>query len=342
MSNSNPSRFLADATGDFGLTVKAYWGSVVEAFRDESILFDDALGILDKKTVTGTNSHQFLMMADLPQSEEHTPGTELLGQQFEVQDGTITVDTILTSHADVPLDQMLQSHFDIAGKLGPKQGARLARDYDARIFNLGLNTARGTAAYKNGLLVHNGGNVVRDVNATSLAAEYPVTSVGALLFRDRVAELAQLMDEDFVPEDGRILLITPYIRRVLSADPTIYDVRYGQNSNENNLNKRAIGELEGFKVVVAKGRIPSTNISSYTQSKYNVNALHAGTGVPAALAFCSARAGSAAMGVVTLQGINTVMVPDERRNTMFIKSQMLIGAGQLHPWCAGSIEVASA
>lgn len=338
MSASNAMRYLADSSGDFGLSLKQYWGSCVEAFRDESILFDGSLNVIDRKSITGTNSYQFLMMSDLPNSEEHTPGDELLGQQFEVQDGTITVDTILASHADVPLDQMLQSHFDITAKLGPKQGKRLARDMDARLFNLAISTARSAAVTKNGLSIHNGGNRVTN-SAVTVATRYPVSSTGAQNFRADAANLAQLMDEDFVPEDNRYLMITPYIRRVLGMDTTIFDVRYGQNGSENNLNKRLIGEIEGFKVLVAKGRIPSTNITSYTQSKYNGNYLVTGTGEPVALALCGAMDGSAAMGMVTLQGIRTVGMADERRNTFFLKAQMLVGAGSLHPWCAGSIEV---
>lgn len=338
MSASNAMRYLADTSGDFGLSLKQYWGSCTEAFRDEALLFDSSLNVIDRVSKTGTNSYQFLMLSDLPNAEEHTPGDELLGQQFEVQDGTITVDTILVSHADVPLDQMLQSHFDITGKLGPKQGRRLARDYDQRLFHLAINTARSAAVSKNGLTIHNGGNRVTN-SAVTVATRYPVSSTGAQNFRADVAQLAQLMDEDFVPESGRYLMITPYIRRVLGMDTTIFDIRYGQNDSENNLNKRVIGELEGFKVIVAKGRIPSTNVTSYTQSKYNGNFLVTGTGEPVAMALCGAMDGQAAMGVVTLQGIRTVAQVDERRNTVFMKSQMLIGAGSLHPWCAGTIEV---
>jgi hypothetical protein len=45
-------------------------------------------------------------------------------------------------------------------------------------------------------------------------------------------------------------------------------------------------------------------------------------------------------GVVQFGGIESVMQKDERRNTLFVKSQVLMGADSLHPWTAGVIEVA--
>lgn len=343
MSSSNAQRFLADSTGDFGLSLKQYWGGVAEAFRDSSVIFNGGPEVIASKTITQGKTHQFMMMADTPEPENHTPGDELLGQQYEVQDGTITVDDILVAHHDIPLDQFLLSHFDIVGPLAVKDGQRLARTYDQRAFNLAINAARSTAVTKNGLSVHNGGNRVERV-ANTAALAYPVSSTGAQNFRADAAELAQLMDEDFVPEEGRYLFITPYIRRVLGMDSTIFDRDFTREPS-NSLNTRAIGELEGFMVVVAKGRIPTTNVTSHAGvlTKYNGDFRVAGaTGEPVALALCGAQQGSAAIGVARVMGPQSKMVPDDRRNTMFIKSQMLVGLGQLHPWCAGVIEVDAA
>lgn len=64
-----------------------------------------------------------------------------------------------------------------------------------------------------------------------------------------------------------------------------------------------------------------------------------GTGVPAAIALCGAIEGSAAVGMVQAAGIRSVIQDDERRNTKFMKSQMMVGFGVLSPWCAGAIEL---
>jgi hypothetical protein len=149
-----------------------------------------------------------------------------------------------------------------------------------------------------------------------------------------------MMDTDNVPEGGRHMFITPYIRRVLSQDTTIYDVRYNQNNSGNRLNNRAIGELEGFVVHPVANRILDTNVTSYRQSKYNGDyRFNGATGQPVALVACGASDGSAAIGTVALQNIVPEMENDVRRSTMFMKASILMGAGSLHPWCAGSIEV---
>lgn len=342
MGSSNPSRFLADTSGDFGLSLKRYWGNVVEAYRDEVILFNPTAPSIAVKTVDAGKEHQFLMMADTPEAENHTPGQELLGQQYEVQDGSITVDDILVAHHDIPLDQYLLSHFEVAPQLGVKDGQKLAREYDQRLMNLAVLAARTAGVTKNGLTVHNGGNRIKDV-AADVATKYPVTAAGAQAFRANAAYAAQLMDEDNTPEEGRTMYITPYIRRVLGMDPTIFDVRYTPGT-PNSLNKRAIGELEGFTVVVAKNRIPTTNVVKYTGTltKYNGDFRCAGTGEPVAVILCGARQGQAALGLVKVAGPTSIMQADERRNTMFIKSQMLMGAGKLHVWNAATIEVATA
>lgn len=344
MTTSNPSRFLADSTGDFGLSLKKFWGNAVEAWRSESVLVGGANPGIQVKNETGSQSWQFLMLADVPDPEYHTPGTELLGQQFEVQDGTITVDDIEVAHYDVPLDQWYKSHFDIAGTLGTRGGAQIARKMDKRAFQLLVNVARTTQVTKNGQVVHNGGQrVTNAVTSGVVATRYPLSSTGASNFRDDAAYLAQQYDDDFGPEGDRTLYITPYIRRVLGKDSTIFDDRFTRDIN-NSLNSRAIGMLEGFQVVVAKGRIPNTNVTNERFSKYNGNFLNAqgsaaANGEPVAVAVAGAMSGMAPIGMVQMFGINAANMEDMRRNTFFIKAQTLYGMGQLHPWTAGVIEV---
>jgi len=343
MSASNAIRFLQNSAGtdENGLNLKIFWGSLVEAFRDGSILFNDEYNVVAKKNISGTNSAQFLMLADTPDSEDHTPGNELLGQSYAVGDGTITVDGFVVSHHDVPRDQILMSHFDIVSALGAKMGKRLARNYDQKLFNLAINAARTAASTHTatGLSIHNGGNRVESVHASGVASAFPVTQAGAQAFRAKVAELAQAMDEDNVPEGGRHLFITPYIRRVCGQDTTIFSSDFTRNP-ANSLNSRTIGEMEGFMIHVAPNRIPSTTVSSYSKSKYNGDYLYTGsTGEPVAVAMCGASDGSAAIGVAQVQGIIPEMVDDARRSTVFMKASILMGAGILHPWCAGSIEV---
>lgn len=349
MSASNPSRFLATSTLDYGLSLQMFWGSLTEAYRDEVVLFAGGDPAIQFHDIAQGRSHQFLMLSETPAPDVHTPGTELLGQQFEMQDGTVTVDDILVSHHDVPLDQWKLSHVDIIGPLGAKAGRKIGRELDQRAFYTAINAARTAAVTKNGLSIHNGGNRVSTTGtgASTVATIYPDTAAGALAFRASVATLAQQMDEDFVPETGRRLYITPYIRKILGKDSTIFDTRYSPN-NPNNLDSRVIGLMEGFTVIVAKGRIPTTNVQTYTgvHTKYNGNfsagSAAAGAYEPCAVALCGANEGQAAIGVASAMGISPDMMEDKRRNTMFLKAQAMIGMGAMHVWNAGVIEVSAA
>jgi len=326
---------------EFGLALKQFWGNVTDAFRDGSMLFSGEQNVIARKNISGTNSAQFLMLADTPAAEDHIPGEQLMGQPYAVGDGTISTDGFVVAHHDVPKDQILTSHFNIVNPLAVKMGKQLARDYDQKLFNLGINTARMPAVTHTatGLNIHNGGNRVRRAVA-DLVTAYPVTTAGATNFRDDVALLGQLMDEDNVPDDERYLLVTPYIWRVMGKDTSIFNSDFNRDP-KNNMNNRQIVELEGFKVQKAINRIPSTNVTGYSRSKYNGNYLNTGVGLgqPAALALCGASEASAAIGVVTLQHIIPEMQDDIRRSTLFMKASILMGAGSLHPWCAGSIEV---
>jgi hypothetical protein len=350
MATSNAQRFLTKDGDDRSIALTMFWGTVLEAFRAETVLWNsvgemgvgpNAAPVIASRTMTEGKSWEFPIIGDDPTPEYHTPGTELLGQDVTLDKGTITIDDILVSHYDVPIDQITVSHFDVIAPFARKLGRSLATDFDKKLIITGVKAAQ-TAAVTG---IHSGGNVVERVAATQAAA-YPATDTGALNFRSDVAELGQLLDEDNVPANGRFLLISPYLRRILGATTA------GNNpiavwskdftAGENGINTRTIAILEGFQVLVTN-HLPSTAITS-GPSKYQGDFTAAGTGEgrPVALALCGADEGSAGIGYVTAGGVQPHLEPDHRRNTTFMKAQMMVGAGVLSPWCAGEIHVDTA
>jgi len=351
MATSNAQRFLTQDGDDRNIALTMFWGTVLEAFKAKTLLWN-AIGpegegtdsapapVVASKIVDAGKSWEFPIIGDDPTPTYHTPGTELLGQDVTLVNGTITIDDILVAHYDVPLDQTQLSHFDVIEPFARKLGRALAVDFDQKLFIMGFNAAY-TAAVTN---VHNGGNVVERVANTSAIA-YPDNTTGAGNFLSDVAEMAQLLDEDNVPEDGRYLFATPYIRRILRNNTNIFDKDYGNSTNV--LNDRAIGVIEGFTFMPTTNHIPSTNITT-NPSKYNRNFAVAGDdeGEPVALILCGAEEGSSAIGYVAGTGaagpIHSYREFDERRNTTFMKAQMMVGAGVLSPWSAGVIHVDTA
>ncbi len=135
-----------------------------------------------------------------------------------------------------------------------------------------------------------------------------------------------------------------------------------------DLNRRILGVLEGFNLIVTNhmpgqfgttgnytnaavqgvaSSLATTFQGTSTPTKYRVDVTGRGANTaaakaaakPAALALCGAQEGSAAIGMVQSAGLRSILQDDERRNTKFMKSQMLVGADVLAPWCAGVVGV---
>ena len=356
MATSNAQRFLAKGGVDDELALTMFYNRVLEAFHAKT-LFWNAVGpegvgadvipsqMIASEMVSQGKSWQFIQVAlDDGAVDEHVPGTELLGQQFELDEGLITIDQILVKHYDIPVDQIQLSHFNVIAPVARKLGRGLATDMDIKLLRLSLLAARAAAVTKNGMTIHNGGNsLVR--TAANVATAYPVTTTGATNFIDDAYALAELMDNDNVPDEGRYLVITPYIRRVLSKAPDSLFSNDFDAGQFNKLNRRLVGLVAGFNLTFPTNHMPTTDVVT-GPAKYqgDFTAAGAGTGQPVSVALCGADEGNAAIGYVAathpeLGPIYTHIGFDERRNTQFLKGQMMVGADILSPFCAGEIAV---
>lgn len=221
------------------------------------------------------------------------------------------------------------------------------------------------------------GATLSGATPASILAAYTNDSTGSGKFRDDCAELAQKFDEDNVPEDGRYLFIPPHIRTILRHEATSLSASsatapagniYSKDvtSVPGDLNRRIVGVLEGFNLIVTN-HLPAASVTAIDNAgnpntKYDYTphgldftggagavkdasdgsysaAAAAENAVPAALALCGASEGAASMGMVQAAGIRSVIQDDERRNTKFMKSQIMVGADVLCPWTAGIIGV---
>jgi len=347
MASSNPTRFLASGGDDRALALKMFSDTVLESFRLSTKFYDDMGRIAQFKAIDAGKSWQYPIIDADPSPEYHIPGNELLGQTQAFGETIITIDDILVAHREVPLDQRLLSHFDVMVPYARAIGRSLAIDIDNKMVRTSLLAARTGASGT----FHNGGNVVANVNGTGVfgaGTRYTKDSTGAANARNDIRQLARLMDEDNVPETGRILYVVPEFREVLSYDSTLFSRDYSPDANA--MHNRNIALVEGFEIVVSNA-IPSTNQTAgnppSNATKYNVNCAYAGSssatgGRPVAVALCGASENSGAIGMVQAQGFASVVMDDERRNTTFMKTQTFFGLGVIRPWCAGEIRVAAA
>lgn len=367
MATSNATRFLATGGDDDALALEMFFGAVMEAFYENTMLWNAANGdsgimndqggmypseVVRSKTITSGKSWQFVNVADSIDPQYHIPGQELLGQNYAFDEGVITIDGILVGHREVPIDQIQKAHWEVVEPIARGIGRSLARDFDKKLFVIGCKAALAPAVTKvvgaDTFTVHNGGNIVERVGNNEAGA-YPVSPTGARNFRNDLEHLAQLLDDDNVPEQGRYLVYSNYLHRVLQQDTTIFDKQFTE-ANPNRLNSRVIGEIAGFNLLGRSKHLPSTNITSSSwggnvPAKYQGDFRFDGALTrPVALALCGADEGRAGIGYVAasneqLGPIYAHRFKDERRNTEFMKAQMMVGADILYPPCAGAITV---
>jgi len=387
--NTTVSRTLqtwdGSAYGDErALALKLFSGTVLEAFRSKTVFYDNTGSFMAHKTLSGGKSYQWPVIGDDIDVDAigtyigagshtsvgglykgyHEPGKFISGSKVKMNERVVEVDDMLVAAIDIPFTDLDLSHFDIMAPFATKLGRTLAISNDKKVCTTAIHAARDdgiTGVYPGGQQVQ------RNVSATDPTVQeaYADTSLGSSLFRDDVSTLAKEFDDDNVPEDGRYLFISPYIRKILRHDVTfvehagtsatdtgyaaatnggIYNQQFG--SNTWDYNTRGIGMLEGFHIVLTN-HIPTDSITEYDGwdaalgAKYNLSANGTGAAAArvAAVALCGAQEGTPAVGMVQASGMQTVLQDDHRRNVKFMKAQMMVGYDFLSPWCAGVIEV---
>jgi len=396
LANDSP-----DTSTDRDLALKLFSGAVLDAFRQKTVFYDNTGSFLAQRTLTGGDTAQWPVIGDdlelwdigtgtdstSPADGEfesfaadgglkagyHTPGEFIKGRKVNLSEKNVIVDDMLVAAIDVPFIDLDLMHFDVLQPFATKLGRSLAIDNDRKIATIARKAAIAgdeTGVYKGGQQVYRSGNAT--VNGT-----YEDNQTGSGLFRADVAQLAQAFDDDHVPEDGRYLFISPYIRRILRHEGTGWAIAtdhagsgstqaYGpagnpysrdQTSRPWDVNTRSVGMLEGFNLVMTTslpgaapygwtgttgGRYALVNSERLGKYDFICDGTVLAKAAPAAIALCGAQEGNAAVGMVQAAGMRTVVQDDERRNVKFLKSQMLVGYDVLSPWCAGIIGVHAA
>lgn len=307
---------------------------------------EDALPsqVIAQKTIDYGQSHRFEWFGADYTAEEHTPGDEMIGQQFEFDKGTISVDKMIVKHYVTALEDQYISHYNPNPSISAALGIGLGEELDDRAALMCISAARTAALTKNGITIHPGGNTVSRVDANSTAVDdttngpYTDDATGSGYIDDDVAELAYKLDQDGVPDEGRYLVIHPWIRSLLRHETTQFNRDYTSSGGDRNT--RMIGTWHGFNVLKPYKRMP-TGLNTDKPSKYQIDCTSA-TGIPAAIAFCGAATGQAAVGMVKAADMRGYVEMQETKNTIFHKAQLMCGFGVLHPQCAGLIQITAA
>jgi hypothetical protein len=314
---SNPTRSGSGQSSPAdtrSLWMDVFGGEVLTAF-------DNATVTLDKHTVKslngGAKSYRFPKTWKAS-AEYHTPGAELLGNDFQTGEISINVDDILVSHYGIAdLDRIL-SHFDMRSIISKEMGGALAKVFDKNVFRQLVLAARDT-----GSAPFPGGESI--VNA--LCKNSGVISGIAWLDAIRDANM-RLFNKD-VPED---------MPRYLAVNAETFDaIKYAKDSNgqylilnrdfqadnAGGIQKRSETITVDGVTIVKSRNIPSTNETTATTvySKYRAN-YSTTTGVM----WCPQ-----AVATVKLMDISMETERDVRRLEDFMVSKMFVGHGTMRP-----------
>lgn len=347
---SDPGSLILNKSGDeYSLAREEQFRALVsQDFQPKTLFYPGPAGMVDGlpslfqvKTLTSGKTHRFEQVSDPTAAQEFVPGDEMSGTQIEFDKGTITVDRPIWDAKSITDEPDILAHWEFAGPASRNISYAIANEADTRLCQTIISAARTSSLTKNGLTIHSGGNAVSRIGGGSAVSDaYPNSSTGSDRFLDDVAQLQYEFDIDNVPEAGRYLVITPYIRRVLQENDTkIFNSDYSR-SPANDFNKRVIGELFGFMVLTPYNRMPTDNgVASGRPAKYQNDNTYAGSnGEPVALAVGGVLDGQAPAGLVVAGGLRTGIEYEPLKMKTTYHASLMMGAGVLNPYCAGIIQ----
>lgn len=321
--NSNPTRFLTGQSGTDtrALSLYQFGGEVLAAF-DLATGFRDH--IQTKALPKGAKGWKFPKTWKAT-AEYHTPGKELMGNDIQTGEITITPDDLLVAHTAITdIDEML-SHFEVSGQFSTELGRALARVYDKNAARQVILAARTAADGP-----FPGGSAVAD---NALKASAGVYDGKAWIDAIKVANEA-LFDKDVPEELPRMM--------VVNSMSLFNAIKYAKDSSGNYLllnrdlnsdvtagggitgRKRMI-EVDGVTIIPSRN-MPNTNESSDTNVYPKYRADFSKT---LAVMWCPMAAAA-----VNLRDVTLETTRDVRRQENFMVASMLSGFGTLRPECA--------
>lgn len=340
MSNANPSRVgqIQGAGATDALWLKNFSGEVLTAF-ETMVKLRDRVRV---RTIASGKSAQFPATFKA-KAGYHVPGTELLGQNIQHNEVTITLDDLLVSDVFVAQIDELKNHYDVRGPYAQELGHALALFYDRMIAQNIIAAARGPE-----LFTGDGGGTVVQESDVSGSADF-LASANDVIAAINLAK--QKMDEKDVPVE--IMPVYATVRTSLWYLIANSDKNINRDfGGEGALARQALRTISDIEIIKTNAPLwgkdvtpynagtnadglvgaPSTNayaLPSQFPSKYHAdltNTIGAVWTEPAAA-------------VLQLLGLQMESEWDIRRQGTLMVAKMAVGAGALRSKCAVELKV---
>ena len=312
-----PARFGygQSTSDDRNLFLKVFGGEVLTAFTEKVIT-------LDKHVVRNI---EYGKSAQFPKtwkatSEYHEAGKELLGNDIDTTEITITIDGLLVAHTAIyDLDEKM-AHFDVTSEFSSELGRALAREFDKNVLRQVTLAARTAADGP-----FPAGNVITD--AALVNSSIAATTGKSWIDHIREANIA-LFNKN-VPDD---------MPRYLAVNADVFDaIKYAVDSTHGYMvinrdfgdpqaggvaGKGDIIQIDGVSII-RSNLMPTSNETSDTSvySKYRAN--YATT---TGIMWCPE-----AVGTLKLMDLAMETERDVRRQEDFMVAKLAVGHGVLRP-----------
>ena len=313
---STPSRFGygQSVSDDRNLFLRVFGGEVLTAMVEQVVTMDKHV----VRTIESGKSAQFPKTWKAT-SEYHEAGKELLGNDIDTSEITITIDGLLVSHTAIyDLDEKM-AHFDVTSEFSAELGRALAREFDRNVLRQIVLAARTAADGP-----FPAGNVITDealVNS-SIAA----TTGKSWIDHIREANIA-LFNKNVNPDMPRYMVVNA---DVFDSIKYAVDATHGYLVINRDFGEQAGGvagagsmiQVDGV-TIIRSNLMPTANETSDTSvySKYRAN-YSTTTGI----LWCQE-----AVGTLKLMDLAMEVERDVRRQEDFMVAKMAVGHGTLRP-----------
>jgi hypothetical protein len=313
---SSPARFGQGqhVSDDRNLFLKVASGEVLTAYTERVIMRDKH----QVRSITSGKEVQFPKTWKAT-SEYHTAGAEMLGNDIDTTEVTITVDGKLVAHTAIyDLDAKI-AHFDVTGEFNQELGRELARAFDKNVMRAVILAARKSADGP-----FPGGNIITDAALANSGAIDGEAWIDAI----REANIA-LFNKD-VPEDQP---------RYMAVNRAVFDaIKYAKDANGRYLvlsrdlggngsvaNRPDTLDVDGVTVMALR-TLPSADETAvntvYPKYRANYSKTKGLLWTPMAV------------GTVVIEDVGMETERDVRRQEDFMVAKMAVGHGTLRPECA--------
>jgi hypothetical protein len=270
----------------------------------------------------------------------HTPGEQILFGKMVQGTVSITIDDLLYHAMKLPVEDLNLTTWPLVAETVEETIRLVVHKLERRAMQLGIQAARTTSTdtdlYPSSVQVIRTGTAATSISHSTL---YPRTDTGASRFEADLGSIRYQWDEINIPQEGRYVLVSPYMAQVLRGDSVAARL-YHKDFGGSDLSQRVVANVEGFDVIVTNF-MPSTNISTGL-SKYQVDASFAksggGDGQPVALCLYGGMESSLrAIGALKAKPLTATAWTDEDQISEKTRADIHLGMGTVATWCAAEV-----